>query len=150
MASNRSEENTAEAEKLIAFMLKESIGVRYSERELVSINFDSYRIVDDEDPNMTVILLHGDKPIDKASGQSIAWEYGNSSKFNYIAVAHMHSRKQDPKDDGLKFRKEQLPAFCPADTYGKTVAHESLPGYKIVKASSNKIPLTLDIPLYYD
>ncbi len=150
MASNKAEENTAEAEKLIAFMIKESIEVQYLERDLISINFDSYRIVDDEDPNMTVILLHGDKPIDKASGQSIAWEYGNPSKFNYIAVAHMHSRKQDPKDDGLKFRKEQLPAFCPADTYGKTVAHESMPGYKIIKASSNKVPLVIDIPLYYD
>ena len=150
LASNAAEENTAEAEKLIAYMLRKSIGVRYNERDLVSINFDSYRIVDDEDPNITIILLHGDKPIDKASGQSIAWEYGNSSKFNYIAVAHMHSRKQNPKDDGLRFRKEQLPAFCPADTYAKTVAHESLPGYKIVKASSNKVPIVLDIPLYYE
>ena len=132
-------------------MIKESMGVQYADKELVTITFDSYRIVDDRDPNLTIIMLHGDKPVDKESGQSIAWEYGNPAKFNYIAIAHMHSRKQFPKDDGLKFRKESFPAFCPADTYSKTVAHGSLPGYKIVKATSkNGLPMVLDIPLKYD
>jgi len=144
MQSAKDQENTAEAEKLIAFMLDESL-------DNVNIIFDPYRIVDNEDPNMTIIVLHGDKPIDRASGQSIAWEYGDSSKFNFIGVAHMHSRKQNPKDDGLRFRKESFPAFCPADTYSKTVAHSSMPGYKIITTTNeDKLPIITDIPLYYD
>ena len=143
LQSAKDQENTGEGAKLIAFMLDET---------LVStpVNFDSYRIIDDEDPNMTVITLHGDKPVDKEPGQSIAWTFGNPSKFNYILTAHMHSRKQNPKDDGLTFRKEALPAFCPLDTYGKTVAHGSLPGFKLISAGKNKLPLVVDIPLHYD
>ena len=143
ISSNRSEENTGEGAKLIAFMLQETL-------EDIPVNFDSFRIVDNEDPKMTVILLHGDKPVDKEPGQSIAWTYGNPDKFNYIMTAHMHSRKQMPKDDGLTFRKEALPAFCPSDNYAKTVAHGSLPGFKLVSAGSNKLPLVMDIPLHYD
>ena len=142
-ASNKAEEGTSEAEKLIAFMVAESIPG-------IPVTFDSYRIVDNTDPKLTVIMLHGDKPIDKASGQSIAWEYGDSSKFNYIAVAHMHSRRQNPTDDGLRFRKESFPAFCPSDTYSKTVAHGSMPGFKIVYVDQGKAPTVLDIPLTYN
>lgn len=143
LSSNSAEENTGEGAKLIAFMIKESLGD-------IPVNFDSYRIVDDVDPKMTIILLHGDKPIDKSSGESIAWTYGNSSKFNYIMTAHMHSRKQNPKDDGLNFRKEALTSFCPMDTYSKTVAHGSLPGVKLISINKDNLPLVLDIPLHYD
>jgi len=143
LASNKAEDSTAEGAKLIAYMLDETF-------TNITIEFDPYRIVDNTDPALTIITLHGDKPIDKASGQSIAWEYGDSSKFNYIAVAHMHSRRQNPTDDGLRFRKESFPAFCPSDTYSKTVAHGSMPGFKIVYVDQGKAPTILDIPLTYD
>ena len=143
LQSSRDQENTGEGAKLIGFMLQESF-------KNIPVTFDSYRIVDDTDPHMTVILLHGDKPVDKSSGESIAWTHGNSSKFNYIATAHMHSRKQNPKDDGLKFRKEALPAFCPMDTYSKTVAHGSLPGIKLITTTEDKLPVIIDMPLHYD
>jgi hypothetical protein len=143
MSSSHDEENTGEGAKLIAFMLKETLNT-------VNVNFNSYRTIDDTDPNITVILLHGDKPVDRESGQSIAWTHGNPKKFNYIMTAHMHSRKQNPKDDGLNFRKEALPAFCPMDTYSQTVAHGSLPGVKMLLTGENKLPITFDIPLRYD
>ena len=143
LQSAKDQENTGEGAKLLAFMLDQSLVD-------IPVNFDSFRIVDDEDPDMTVILLHGDKPVDKESGQSIAWAYGNSNKFNYIATAHMHSRKQNPKDDGLRFRKEALPAFCPLDDYSKTVAHGSMPGIKLVSTDDDGLPITLDIPLHYE
>jgi len=142
MSSSRSEENTGEAAKLIAFMLDEILEV--------PVVFDSYRVVDNDDPKMTMILLHGDKPIDKDSAQNIAWEYGDSSKFNYIAIGHMHSRKIEPKNDGLRARKVSLPAFSPADTYGKTVAHPAMPGYQLVQIGDNGLPIVFDIPLNYD
>jgi hypothetical protein len=142
MQSSWHEDKTAEGAKLIAFMLDNSMDV--------PVIFDPNRVVDNEDPNMTVILLHGDKKVDNLPAKSIAWEYGDSNKFNYILTAHKHSRNQNPNDDGLNFRKEALPAFCPADNYGKTVAHPSLPGFKIISTWDNKLPTAVDIPLHYE
>jgi hypothetical protein len=142
LESAKDQENTGEGAKLIAFMLQETL-------KHVPVTFNSYRIIDDTDPKLTIILLHGDKSIDKDSAQSIAWNYGNSSKFNYIMTAHMHSRKLNPKEDGLTYRKEALPAFCPIDTYGQTVANGSLPGVKIIHSSEDGLPIVLDLPIYY-
>ncbi len=118
--------------------------------EEIDVIFDPGMIVDDSDPNMTVILLHGDLKVDNESGQNIAWNFGNSNKFNYIATAHKHSRNQNPKDDGLRFRKEALPAFCPSGDYAKTVAHASMPGIKVVTTTTDGLPITVDYPLHYD
>jgi len=145
LSSDKNEENTGEAERLVAFMLEETITNEY-----IKFSFHPGLIIDDLDPNLTIITMHGDYPVDKASGQSIAWEYGNNNKFNYIVTAHMHSRKQNPKEDGLKFRKVQMPAFCPSDDYAKTVAHPSLPGFQIVYADANGLPIVTDYPLYYE
>jgi hypothetical protein len=143
MSSDRNEENTGEAAKLLAYMLDHSL-------DSVNVRFDPGIIIDDSDPNMVIITMHGDYPVDKLSGQSIAWEYGNPAKFNYIATAHYHSRKQNPKEDGLRFRKCALPAFCPSDDYAKTVAHASMPGFQVITTTDDKLPIIIDYPLHYD
>ena len=142
MSSDKNEENTGEGAKLIAYMLKHTL-------PSIKVNFDPNIIISNYDPNLTIIAMHGDNPIDKASGQSIAWEHGSSDKFNYIVTGHMHSRKQNPKDDGLKFRKTALPAFCPIDSYGKTVTHPTKPGFQMVGMIDNRFTVT-DISLNYD
>lgn len=146
LQSNKAQENTGEGAKLVSFMLAESL-----KHENVRVTFDPNKIVNNDDPRLVMIVLHGDKPIDKAPGQEIAWNLGNPNKFNYIVAAHTHSRKQEPKNDGLTFRKETLSAFCPADDYAKTVAHGSLPGVKVVAGIYDSgLPLVNDIPLYYE
>jgi len=141
--SSKNQEDTGEGAKLIAYMLEMTLPT-------INIKFDPGMIVDDEDPFLTIITMHGDYPADKLSGQSIAWEYGDSMKFNYIVTGHMHSRKQNPKEDGLRFRKIAMPAFCPSDNYAKTVAHASLPGIQIVEATHDGLPIVTDYPLYYE
>jgi DNA repair exonuclease SbcCD nuclease subunit len=141
LAADKSEENAGEGAKLIAFMLNEVLDVE--------IKFDPGMVINDADPTMRVIILHGDYPVDKETGQSVAWEHGDPAKFNYIATAHMHTRKQEAKNDGLKFRKEALPAFCPSDSYAKTVAHPSMPGYKIVSYTKRGF-VTIDRGLIYE
>ena len=142
LESDKSKESTAEGAKLIAFMLDEMFDI--------PVVFDPGILVNDLDPTVRVIILHGDYPVDKESGQSIAWEFGEADKFNYIATAHMHSRKQEPKNDGLKFRKEQLPAFCPADPYAKTVAHPSMPAVKFMYSKGDGTIVTYDYGLSYE
>jgi UDP-2,3-diacylglucosamine pyrophosphatase LpxH len=143
LASNKAEENTGEGAKLISYMLS----VIYPD---IKMTFDPGMVVNSADKNMNVIIMHGDYPIDKAPAQAVAWEYGSTYKFNYILTAHMHSRKLDPKDDGLRFRKEALPGFCPADDYAKTVAHPSMPGYKLAYFNDKTGLTTIDKSLIYD
>ena len=143
LQSDKSYENTAEGAKLIAYMLEHSLGG-------IKVVFSSSYIVDDDDPNMCLIYLHGDNPIDKESVQTLSWNFGNPDKFNYVFTAHMHSRKMEPKNDGLKYRKEQLPAFCPSDDYAKTLTAGSMPGFKILTCGDNKAPITFDVSLKYD
>jgi hypothetical protein len=143
LASNKAEENTGEGAKLVSYMLS----VIYPDIEMT---FDPGMVVNSADENMNVIIMHGDYPIDKAPAQAVAWEYGSTDKFNYILTAHMHSRRMDPKNDGLKFRKEALPGFCPADDYSKTVAHPSMPGYKLAYFNDKTGLTTIDKSLIYD
>jgi len=144
MAADKKMENDAEAGKLLAYFLNISlVGI--------PVIFNSSMIIDNDDPNLVMINLHGVNPIDKESGQRIAWEFGDKSKFTYINTAHLHRRKVDPKDDNLKFRKVQLQAFCPIDKYGKTVAHPSLAGVVLIESTTlNKLPIVTDYPLHYD
>jgi hypothetical protein len=142
MQSDKKSENTAEAVKLIAYMLDNSLSV--------PVIFDSNYVKDNEDDKICLIILHGDNPVDKESVQTLTLDYGDPSKFTYVVTAHLHSRKIEPKNDGLKYRKEQVQAFCPADNYSKTVSTGSLPGFKIISALDNGLPLVLDIPLQYD
>ena len=116
----------------------------------VPVVFSSNYVVDDEDPNMCMIYLHGDNPIDKESVQTLSWNFGNPDKFNYVLTAHAHSRKVEPKNDGLKYRKEQLPAFCPGDNYAKTLSPGTMPGIKIIICGEEKAPVSMDISLKYD
>ena len=141
--SSKDQENTGEGAKLIAFMLQQTL-------KEIPVNFDSNMVIDKTDPNLDIIIVHGDKPIDKNPGQSFALNYGDSSKFTYIAVGHNHTREQKKSDDGMKFRKEGFPAFCPADKYSKTFAHGNLPGVKIIITGENGLPIITDIPLKYD
>jgi hypothetical protein len=141
--SSKDQENTGEGAKLIAFMLQQTLNG-------IPVNFSPTMIVDNLDPKLTVISIHGDKPVDKSSGQSFALNYGDSSKFTYIAMGHNHTRELKKTDDGFKYRKEGFPAFCPADNYSKTFAHGSLPGIKILVADKNGLPIVTDIPLKYD
>lgn len=141
--SSKDQENTAEGEKLISFMLSQTLSG-------IPVNFDSNMIIDDSDPKLTFVSIHGDKPIDKGSGQSFALNYGDSSKFTYIAMGHNHTRELKKSDDGLKFRKEGFPAFCPADNYSKTFAHGSLPGFKMVHVDDLGMPIVSDISLKYN
>jgi len=142
LQSDKSYENTAEGAKLIAYMLDYSL-------EGIQVVFSSSYIADDDDPGLCMIYLHGDNPIDKESVQTLSWNFGNPDKFNYVFTGHMHSRKMEPKNDGLKYRKEQLPAFCPSDNYAKTLTAGSMPGFKIVTIS-NGVPVSVDIALKYD
>lgn len=141
-SSSKNEENTAEGAKLIAYMLRNSLNV--------PVIFDSNYVKDNDDSNICLLILHGDNPVDKESVQTLSWDYGDPSKFNYVVTAHLHSRKTEPKNDGLRYRKEQIQAFCPADNYGKTVSTGSLPGFKVIYASKDGLPIVLDIPLHYD
>ena len=141
LQNDKKAEDTAEGAKIIAYMLNETLSI--------PVAFDPGMVISDVDPNLRVIIMHGDYPIDKADGQRVAWEYGDSNKFNYILTAHTHSRQQKPNDDGLKFRKETLPAFCPSDDYAKKVAHASAPGYKIALFTDGGLRTT-DIMLDYD
>jgi len=143
LESNKSYENTAEGAKLIAYMLKRSL-------QTIPVVFSSSHVVDDDDPNMCMIYLHGDNPIDKESVQTLSWNFGNPDKFNYVLTAHMHSRKVEPKNDGLKYRKEQVMAFCPSDNYAKTLTAGSMPGFKMIACRDNKAPISFDISLSYD
>ena len=143
MESDKSVENDAEGEKLIMYLLNMALPD-------VKVIFDANVIVDHDDPNLLLVTLHGDNPVDKEPGQKIAWEYGDKSKFVFVLTAHMHSRKQDPKDDGTTFRKTQMTSFCPIDKYGKSVAHPSLPGIKMIAATSKGLPMVVDYPLFYE
>ena len=141
LANDRNVENTAEGAKLISYMLKSSLSV--------PVNFSANYVVDDVDDNICLTIMHGDYPLDKESVQTIAWDLGNPAKFNYVMTAHTHGRKQEPKNDGLRYRKETMPAFCPGDDYAKTLSTGTLPGCKIVIADDMGLPVTMDIPLNY-
>jgi len=143
MQSSKNQENTAEGAKLIAYMLRKSL-------RSIPVEFSSSYVVDDDDPNMCMIYLHGDNPLDKESVQTLSWNFGNPDKFNYVITAHMHSRKMEPKNDGLRYRKEQIEAFCPSDDYAKTLTAGSMPGFKLITCGNDKAPVTVDISLSYD
>lgn len=142
LSADKKTENTAEGAKLVAYLLRMALDV--------DVNFNSNMVIDDIDPNMCVILSHGDNPVDKEPADSIALEYGNPNKFTYYVTAHTHGRKQEPKNDRKLFRKETLPAFCPGDAYAKRVALGTAPGIKIAGAQRIGAPITIDIPIFYD
>jgi UDP-2,3-diacylglucosamine pyrophosphatase LpxH len=145
LQADKSMDRTDEAGKLIAYMLDTSL-------EGVPVQFDSDMIVDNNDPNLCIILLHGDNKVDNEDARALSWNYGDPNKFNYICTGHYHSRSIKSKDDGLKYRKEVLPSFCPLDKrFGKTVSTGSSPGIKFLGFDNTfKSIMSMDLSLNYD
>ncbi len=141
LADRKDLEPSDEGGKLVFFMLDNT--------------FPNIKVVWDPDrvqftkETITFIVLHGDLGQDKKSGQEIAWNLGNSTKYNLILVGHTHSRQINKNDDGIGFRKMVCPAFCPTDGYAERLGYNSLPGYTLVTPDKNGYPIVSDHPLHY-
>ncbi len=141
LADRKDLEPSDEGGKLVFFMLNNT--------------FKDIKVVWDPDRvqftsgEITFVLLHGDQGQDKKSGQEIAWNLGDSTKYNLILVGHTHSRQINKNDDGIGFRKMVCPAFCPTDNYAERLGYNSLPGYVLITPDENGYPIVADHPLHY-